>query len=295
MAEAIVSAPEPLLVRCFAEFDVLPDLLVRRLRHPNETEAETVDAWEQTLDELGCDIDHVEDDDIPGAMSLTAFMARDTLSFCRRIGLVDARGALSAPGLFIARMGEMPYRQRPEEDSREMTRMLADGIHRGFLGADDLPLAGLLQRASAELASQHGLWPSELGGLLLSEVDALLRCGVVDSAKAEDLARSELAMMRVREFDALSSLDDSLAGDADFLALQAPLPSPDDQPIEEQFTARLEAAYANDPRWAPGAPLTTTGLRATAMALVFAELLALGGLLMGPQVLCPWEAPEDAG
>ena len=134
MAERIVPAPEPLLVRCFAEFGLLPDLLVRRLHHPDETDAETVDAWEQVLDKRGCNIDHVLDDEIPSGMSLETFMPRDALDFCQRIALVDDQGALSEPGLFIARMGETKYKKRPAADSREMTRILGEQIQRNFLG-----------------------------------------------------------------------------------------------------------------------------------------------------------------
>ena len=300
MAEPLVPAPEPLLVRCFAEFDLLPDLLVRRIHHPDETDAETVDAWERVLDKRGCNIDHVLDDEIPSGMSLETFMPRDALDFCQRIGLVDDQGALSEPGLFIARMGETKYKKRRAADWREMTRMLGEQIQRNFLGADDLPLTALLQSASAVLASRLGGWPGELDGLLLSEVDTLLHWGVLDSARATRLARRGLLDIREVEYRSIRqsmgldvspestgvfSLRDSRSEDL----LDSML---DETRAEEQFAARLEDVHADDPRLSGESPLTITGLRATAMALVFAELFALGGLL-GPQVLCPWGTPED--
>ena len=173
-----------------------------------------------------------------------------------------------------------------------MIRLLAEGIQSGFLGAGGLQLTDLLQRASARLAAQHGDWPAGLGGLLLAELDVLLRWGVADAGKANALAAGEMAVARAREFEVLSPPPDPRARD-NSLSLQ--VPEPGDQPIEERFTARLEAAYAADGEWAQGPTLTTTGLRATAMALVFAELLSVGGLLMGPQVLSPWEPDEDGG
>ena len=299
MAGPLVPAAEPLLVHCFAEFDLLPDLLVRRLRHPDETDAETVDAWARVLDKRDCNSDHVLDDEIPGGVPLETFMARDALVFCQRIGLLDEQGALSEPGLFIARMGETKYKKRSAADSREMTRILGEQIQRSFLGADDQPLTGLLQSASTVLAARPGGWPGELGGLLLSEVDTLLHWGVLDAARATRLARRGLLDIREVELRDIRQSAGGVTYDGPAPeGLSRALPDElvesmlDETRTEEEFAARIEDAHESDPRLSQESPLTITGLRATAMALVFAELFALGGLL-GPQVLCPWEAPGD--
>ena len=281
MAEPVAPAQEALLVRCFAEFDLLPDLLEYRLRHPDETEDAVVGAWGRLLDEIGYNDGHVEaDEPIPDGMTLTDLMADDAYEFCRRIDLIADGGALVESGEIIARMGEAPYRERSTEDSRRMTRILAERIQLRFLGDDDTPLTDLLQRASVVLASHGWPWSPRLGGLLLTEVDTLLHWGALDWAAAETLAREDLVAIRLRQYEVMAraATDEEMA----------------DEGAWPFYLAKLIGdEHATDPGLARDSSSTTTGLRATGMALVFAQLTSLGGIVTGPQVLRPWDPPED--
>ena len=294
MVEPVTSTRQALLVRCFAEFDVLPDLLARLPPKSKEADAEIVHAWARVLDEVGYNIDHVEDDELPDGVSLRAFLARDALDFCRRIGLITGLGELSDRGVSIARMGDIPYRERAGAGLREVTRILAQQTQRNFLGADGLPLTDLLQGASAALASHGRIWPPELGGLLLSEVDTLLHWGALDSAKAERIARRDLLSIREREYRDMDLWDVSEVSDVAVMYVGADIEDAFDARDEHAFATRIQATHESDPELAQGSPLTTTGLRATAMALVHAQLLSLGGTMMGPQLLRPWEPLDDA-
>ena len=218
----------------------------------------------------------------------------DALDFCRRIGLITGLGELSDRGVSIARMGDIPYRERAGAGLREVTRILAQQTQRNFLGADGLPLTDLLQGASAALASHGRIWPPELGGLLLSEVDRLLHWGALDSAKAERIARRDLLSIREREYRDMELWDVPEVSDVAAMYVGAEVEDAFDARDEHAFATRIQAAHEGDPELAQGSPLTTTGLRATAMALVHAQLLSLGGTMMGPQLLRPWEPPDDA-
>ena len=201
MAKRVATTPRPLLVRCFAEFDVLPDLLGRLDPETSATDAEIVHAWGRALNEVGYNIDHVEDDEFPKGASLRPFLARDALDFCRRIRLIVGEGRLSDSGGFICLMGRnLSYSMRVGVGFL-ITRQLAQLTQENFLGAGGLPLTDLLQGASAALASHGRTWPPALGGLLLSEMDTLLHWGVLDSAKAERMARRDLLSIREREYE----------------------------------------------------------------------------------------------
>ena len=93
------------LVRVFAEFALLPDLL--RLFGEG---LNTVGDWAGMLDEFGYNEDHVEDEDIPDGMSLTEFMAADAMQFCRWIALIGPRGG--GGGGNAAGAQAVPYRRR---------------------------------------------------------------------------------------------------------------------------------------------------------------------------------------
>ena len=283
MAEPIADPSDALLVHGFAEFALLPDLLVRRLRRSDETDAALVRAWEQRLDEVGYNDGHVAaDEGMPNGQALTEFMADDAYWFCRRMGLIEDEGALSEAGEIIARIGETPYRERSAEYSRRLTRRLARQIQRHFVGHGDRPLTDLLQGASAVLLSHGWPWSPELGGLLLSEVDTLLYWGARDWDRAEKIARDDLLSIRETEYRDLQKV-----------ATEEEMADPSAWPF---FVAtRIGDVHLGDADLAQDSPLTTTGLRATAMALVFAQLMSLGGAVRGPQLLRPWDPPRYGG
>ena len=256
------------LVRVFAEFAPLPDLL----RSFSEGFG-TVGDWAGMLDEFGYNGDHVEDDHIPDGMSLTEFMAADALRFCRWIALIGPRGGLTRPGRRLSRIAAVPHRDRDQNANRTLTRTLAIQIQHRYRGESDVPLTDLLQSASTVLASHGHLWPEGLEGLLLLEMETLLHWGFINAAAAERLVH-RLAEVRREVVVALRQDPEVRAGresvDASVVA----------DVLAEVHWARDELAQNSD--------FTITGLRATAMAMTFAQLLADTLVDLPLQVLIPW-------
>ena len=64
--------PEQGLARAFAEYSLLPDLLVRTV--PGEGAPAS---WTQLLGDIGFTVDHIDDDELPPVLGVTAIMAED--------------------------------------------------------------------------------------------------------------------------------------------------------------------------------------------------------------------------
>ena len=269
--DGTIDSPRGGLVRCFAEFALLPDLL--DLCRSDDSREEVVEAWGRVLDEIGYNADPVENRFIPDGMTLTEFMADDALRFCRWIALIEANGGLSEAGEQIAGIAGTPFAERGREESQALTKILAEQTQRHYLGVDGLPLADLLQGASAILASHGRTWDPSVRGMLLAELDTLLHWGFADAATAESLAR-RLPSLRERVIDAMQSVPDVVDEDPLINALN-----------EVNYVSEL---HWRDPGLAQGSELTATELKSTAMAMTFAQLLSQSLRMPAVQVLRPW-------
>lgn len=258
------------LVRCFAEFSLLPDLL--SIYRPEFTRDEVVENWGRLLDDIGYNADHVEERFIPDGMTLTGFMADDALRFCQWIYLIGRRGALTRPGTRIANIAGKPHEERGEGESRTLTRILAIQTQINYRGANGLHLTDLLQGACAVLASHGQPGRLLLRGLLLAEMDTLLHWGFIDAATAESLAK-RMSSFRQRVIDAMRGVQEDAprAGEEEAAIAMADI---------------VSELHWRDPILAQSSQLTSTELKATAMAMTFSQLLS--HTLEEPQVLQPW-------
>ena len=256
-------------MRCFAEFSLLPDLL--SIYRPEFTRDEVVEHWGRLLDDIGYNADHVENRFVPNGMTLTGFMADDALRFCHWIYLIGPRGALTPPGRQVAGLARKPLEDRGEEESRRLTRTLAIQTQHLYRGADGLRLTDLLQGACAVLASHGQPGRPILRGLLLAEMDTLLHWGFIDAATAESLAR-RMSSFRQRVIDAMREVreDAPRTGEEEAAIAMADI---------------VSELHWRDPILAQSSQLTSTELKATAMAMTFSQLLA--HTLEEPQVLRP--------
>ena len=256
------------LVRVFAEFALLPDLLRLFSEGLN-----TVGDWAGMLDEFGYNEDHVEDEDIPDGMSLTEFMAADAMQFCRWIALIGPRGGVTPPGHRLSRIAAVPHRERDHNANRTLTRTLAVQIQHRYRGESDVPLTDLLQSASTVLASHGHSWPDGLEGLLLLEMETLLHWGFVNATAAERLVH--------RLPEARREVIDALRQDPEVRAGRESVDASDVADV-------LAEVHWGRPELALNSNFTITGLRATAMAMTFAQLLADTLATLPLQVLIPW-------
>ena len=269
--DGAIETPRGALVRCFAEFSLLPDLL--NLYRAGEPRERTVEQWEGLLDAIGYNSDHLERRFIPDGVALTEFVAGDALRYCSWIELIDPGGGLSDAGARIADIAGKSFDERGEDESRTLTKTLAEQTQRHYVGADGAPLTDILQGACAVMASHGQPWDRALRGVLLAEMDTLLHWGFSDAATAESLAR-ELPSYRQRVVDAMRGVPEALDEEGQIDPLQA-------AEVISEFHWR-------NPDLAQGSPLTTTGLKATAIAMVFAQLLSQSLEPVALQVLRPW-------
>ena len=263
------------VVRCFAEFSLLPDLLHAHAENPG-----SIEDWRQLLDERPCNQEHVEDEFVPWGGTMTETMAEDADRFCRWVGLIGEAGDLSPAGGRIARIGEMPLEVRDKLATGVLTRVLAEQIQECYLGVDGLRVANLLSLACTELSWSGHEWPDGLQGLLLVEMETLVHWAFVDADRANGLV-NHLPIVRDQVIHALRRDPEVRAGretvDATVVA----------EVLAEVHWHREELALDSE--------LTLTELRATALALIFAELLAQSLLTLPLQVLRPRRSPERGG
>ena len=258
------------LARCFAEFYLLPDLLDR---YADGRRTRTDPDWAQLLDAMGYNADHVEDRFIPDGTTLTEFIAEDAERFCRRIGLIGPRGGLSPAGRRLVRIARVPLEERGEREARELTNVLAEKIQEHYLGHRDLPITTLLQAASAALASHGHAWPNGLNGLLLVEMESLLKWGFGDADEAQRLVH-RLPKVRREVIRAFGEDPEVAEGRYTISAVDV--------------ADLLAEVHWNRSELALGSDLTVMELRATAMALTFAQLLSQTVVSSPVQVLQPW-------
>ena len=257
------------LVRCFAEFHLLPDLLRAHRANPG-----AVGDWSRLLDDNGYNEEHVGEEFVPEGEERTGAMAEDAVRFCRWTGLILADGNLSAPGRRLADVGGVPPGDRGRVAPGVLTRVLAERIQASYLGVGGLRVADLLRRASSGLAWPGHAWPRGLRGLLLMEMNTLVHWAFVDAGEAERLV-GRLIVVRDGVVGALAGAGRETVG-------------------AEVLAGALARVHWRDEGLALNSELTLTELRSTALALIFAEVLAQSLDTLPLQVLRPGEGSESA-
>ena len=159
------------LVRAFADFSMLPDLLaLPRL----SSRREAVQSWARLMEESNPNCDHVEDDDLDSAADDPwDLMADDAWQLCERLGLLEGDGEASADA----------WRARLEDQ-------LADRIWDRYLDAGGEPMARHLQDAALVAGGDRGPWAGRCPGLLLCEFMRLVEMAQEDAPRAESFAAS---------------------------------------------------------------------------------------------------------
>ena len=266
----------------FAEFAMLPDVLGRGLRGPV-----TAADWTQHLARTGFNEAHLDREDMPRDRSAHArFIAHDAIRFCEWLDLLSPAGNLTAAGGRLAELAALapPRPEGPDVRARELAAVLAEQLDQHYLGAGGLPLVRFLQDASAELAAGRHPWSGPAGGLLLAEVDTLLWWGFADADRAAAVA-GELAGIRYHVLGLLAEDNPKfvMAGGEEAASLKH-VPGP------VSFSDAVAIWHYDKPELAAASDFSLTEVRATAMALVFAELLAEKLWRFEISVLAPSEA-----
>ena len=190
---APIDAPSG-LVRAFAEFWLLPDLLA--LDGPG---GEPPPAWAELLRSSGFNRDHVKDDDLPAGADLPALMAGDAWRLANWLELVGPEG-LTGAGRTVAGVAQYDSDARTEFVWRPAEDVLARQIETLYLGRDGTSIARLVQAGAITLDQAQDEWINYCPGLLQIEFEALVHLAFTDPEQAQDLV-GELADIRVRAME----------------------------------------------------------------------------------------------
>lgn len=263
MADAQVNGDHP-LAGAFGDFHLLPDLLAAVARRERLS-----DAWPKLLKSVGCSLDHVEDGDQPdGVDSVYAWMATDVGKLARRLHLIEVvrtdEGAdlirgLTDAGRMLAEVAERPLDGRTAADAETVRTMLERQVRAFHLSRDGVPVIDLLLEGAGALAETSHVWAGYCPGLLLAEFDALAHEATAEDGDARGLLGN-------------------LVHNRDYAMHAHGMPSPDVAPVEN-LLAHADAVtrfYLDDLEYDQRSDATITGLRATAMLLECAGLLAQG-------------------
>ena len=253
----------------FAEFAMLPDLLRRGLRGPV-----TASNWTTLFAQAGFNEAHLDREDMPRNRSAHAgFIAHGAIRFCEWLDLISPDGDLMDAGRRVADLAvpESPPPDIPDVRAQELAAVLAGQLERHYLGAGGLPLVRFLQDASADLADGGHPWSGPAGGLLLAEVDTLLWWGFADAERAAEVARG-LAGVRRRVLGLLTEANADFAMEPEEEP-GAAVPGLEHVPHAVSFSDAVAIWHYDKPELAAASDFSITEVRATAMALVFAELL----------------------
>ena len=249
---APIDAPSG-LVRAFAEFWLLPDLLALEDRSD-----EPPPAWAELLQTKGFNRDHVEDDDLPPGSRLPAIMAEDAWRAATWLELVGPHGLTDA-GRKVARVAEFGSDSRTEFVWRPAEEVLARQIEDLYLGADGISIARIVQAGALELEQAQDEWINFCPGLLQIEFEALVHLAHTEPERAEDLV-VELANNRVRAMEPFGS----------------PLPDVVDLANSLIHADTVTEYYFNSPAGLiDESVLTVTAAQATLIFFVFCGLLEI--------------------
>ena len=235
------------LVRLFTDFSLLGDLFVRPY---NE--------WGASLRDVGANLDHVEDADIP-AGDVYEQMATDVLQLARRIALLA--DPPTEAGRVVAKIGRKPRKSRTLDDDRLLRETLTAQIHAHYRGYWGISLVDLIQDGARRLARVPGHWQGYCPGLLLGELRRLIEVAHADAGQARRFV-AELARIRISVVDELQMRrpDRELTRLGNMVAYADAINS-------HHLRALAETDQANAPS------ITMTEARATAILLTFAGLL----------------------
>ena len=256
------------LVRSFAEFWLLPDLLA--LATPG---GELPQSWMDLLDEEGFNTDHIEDDDVPADADLARVMAEDAWRLAEWLELVGPDG-LTVTGDLVAGVAAFASERRTEQVWLPAHRVLADQIAGLYVGSDGAPVVDLLQAGARELEGASGEWLPFAPGLLLVEFESLAYLAYADPVAAQSLT-GNLAQNRV---EAMRGLGSPLPGVVDYLNMEIHADA------VSTYYLDVLTGFVDD------AVLTVTAAQATVTLLVFC------GLLEVPEIELPVQymvAPPD--
>ena len=243
--------PEQGLARAFAEYSLLPDLLVRTV--PGEGAPAS---WTQLLGDIGFTVDHIDDDELPPGLGVTAIMAEDAWRISQWLELVDADGLTDA-GRQIAEVARTSMKDRSEAVWGPADAVLAQQVRECYRGGDGLCIADLVRDGAGTLEQAEDNRARFCPGLLLVEFESLLYLAQADPPRARALI-DELPHHRraaMREFppprpEAAEILNMVLYADA----------------VSRYYTEAL-AGYVND------RVLTLTAAQATSILFVSCGLL----------------------
>lgn len=259
-------------VRLFADFALLPDLLRRGEGNRREIGA----AWADIVRNAGCNLGHVEDEDVPDGRSINQALAEDASRLAMHLRLVE-RGPqpdgndgvrLTEAGRRIAEAASTPIGQRGEGQYRAVRIALAEQIKECWLGAGGLVIADLLRHGAQRLAETAHVWAGYCPGLLPVEFEALVHDA--------ETGRGDLLL-------------DELVKNRDLAMHRHDMPSPDVEP-HQNILSHADAVYdfyMNDLEYSDRLQMTVTEMRATAMLLTYSGLLGDGAPLGPVQYLTP--------
>ena len=160
------------LVRAFADFALLPDLL-RIVPDGNGRER-----WPTLMREAGLNASHVLDPDI-GSDDLAAYMADDAWQMSRRLGLIAAQptGGLTAAGDQIARRSSIRRGTVSDDSGGDMFALrllLGREVETYYDQTHGVRIVRRLREAVRSVSGIDSLWTRYAPGLLLAEFDFVL-------------------------------------------------------------------------------------------------------------------------
>ena len=260
--------------RLFADFSLLPDLL----RHGNGNLRDVKKAWTDIVRNAGCNLGHVEDEDVPTGGSIDQALANDAFNLALRLRLAERRRQsdgtdavrLTDAGRRIAEAASTPIGDRGEGHYRAVRDTLAKQIRACWLGTGGLDIAALLHNGALRLAETAHVWAGYCPGLLLVEFEALVCDAGAETGRAAQLV-------------------DELVGHRDHAMHRHDMPSPDVGPFQN-LLLHADAVfdfYMNNLEYGDRLQMTVTEMRATAMLLTYSGLLEDGAPLGPVQYLTP--------
>lgn len=264
------------IARAFAEFALLPDMMLLA-RGPRVRPL--IPLWTECLEDGGCSLDHVEEDDRPSDKTLWGWMAEDALNLSLRLRLLRKTPGgdfdVATAGADVASMADTPMDERGEAEDGALRSLLARQVRALYRGGGGIEVSKLLLEAARAMQGTEHIWAKHCPGLLLVEFDALVHEAENDREAAERLlgeleTNRDLAMHPYDRPGPTSGLDDNAVTHSDA--------------VTDFYLFNLEYDARSS--------LTITGARASAMLFTFAGLLAEGGPLGPVRMLVP---PDDGG
>ncbi len=263
-------ADQCLLVKLFAEFDLLPDLLSiaedMREEAADEApgaldpdlllpldEAAVIDRWERFLAKAPANLDHIEPFDYTLTNRSYRHFARDVMEFARQVNWVEAPTVQSK---VLSDIGRRGWEDRTQETEQTIEQALRGSVQVHYRGRDGESVVDLLQTGAALLAASTDPCATVLPGLLLIEFWALIYWAFRSPGRASQL-RERLVANRQRAIHLHGG--DFPGGDVYM-----------DQTFLADATGSL---YLGEPQLAARTGLNITGARSTAMLLTYCRLL----------------------